>query len=192
METDQDRCAHRKVRKEMCRLAAALVEAPGTPTEFEGFPGSGSSHRRRTMRYPRRSCSCRMQMPWCTYRRQRIRTQRTSTRMRAWRQGGRAGRSHSRGQAGGRWGAGVGRRIRLWKSRLRRHARPKNSSATSSTLVSPPPGSALGSFPYSPSFAHPARDSGVEFGAFTSGVRQGMTVTGHRADSTLHSTRAWA
>ncbi|KAJ7309452.1 hypothetical protein DFH08DRAFT_1049765 [Mycena albidolilacea] len=41
VESDHERRARRKVRKEMRRLAAALAEAPHTPTEFEGFPGSG-------------------------------------------------------------------------------------------------------------------------------------------------------
>ncbi|KAJ7785600.1 hypothetical protein B0H14DRAFT_2958072, partial [Mycena olivaceomarginata] len=36
VETDHERRARRKARKEMRRLAAALAEAPHTPTEFEG------------------------------------------------------------------------------------------------------------------------------------------------------------
>jgi hypothetical protein len=75
------------------------------------------------------------------------------------------------------------------RSRLRRHARPKKSSAMSSTLVSPPLSSASVFFPHSPSFAHPARDSGVEFGAFTGGVREGDDFDGTpgRFDSTFDS-----
>ncbi|KAJ7699422.1 hypothetical protein B0H14DRAFT_3653060 [Mycena olivaceomarginata] len=42
VETDQERCTRRKARKEIPQPAAALAEAPGTPTEFEGSPRSGS------------------------------------------------------------------------------------------------------------------------------------------------------
>ncbi|KAJ7712895.1 hypothetical protein B0H14DRAFT_2645061 [Mycena olivaceomarginata] len=140
----------------MRRLAAALAEAPGAPTEFEGFLGSGSGeplqvqvHRGIPVPFLQLSAP--------------------------------APDSHLHPQVHAEddedaaadpdgltyaclapWGmetAHVGM-PRLKKSKSK-HATKSKCSATSSTLASPPP--YVTSFPHSPSFPH---DSGVEFGAF--------------------------
>ncbi|KAJ7671109.1 hypothetical protein B0H14DRAFT_3178538 [Mycena olivaceomarginata] len=108
-------------------------------------------------------------------------------RMRAWRRGGVAVAVEvERAAVGEReWGAVFA----CGRSGLCRHARPKKPSTTGSTLVSPLPSSASASFSHSPSFAHPGCDSGVEFGAFMSGVREGNDFDGTpgRFDSTFDS-----
>ncbi|KAJ7754278.1 hypothetical protein B0H14DRAFT_3166498 [Mycena olivaceomarginata] len=184
VESDHERRARRKARKEMRRLAAALAEAPHTPTEFEGFPGSGelppAPHKGIPAPFlhlpalgPAPDALAQLQaaddedaadLDGLAYARLAPRPM-----------GGSQSQSRSSGRSSGS-GSGappyspVGEIAyvgmpRPKKSKSKRSTKSK-SSATSSTLASPPP--------TSPSFPHgvrdsPLRDSGVEFGAFTSG-----------------------
>ncbi|KAJ7824198.1 hypothetical protein B0H14DRAFT_3874946 [Mycena olivaceomarginata] len=176
LKDTKPRCAHRKVRKGMRRLAAALVEAPGTPTEFEGFSGSGelppAPHKAIPapfLQLPDADALAHLQAA----------EDKDAADLDAYARlaPSGAGGSQSQSRSSGRSsGSGSG-------------APYSPVEAMSSTLVSPPPSSASAFFPHSPSFAHPARDSGVEFGAFTGGVREGDDFDGTPGG---FDSRAWA